>query len=452
MKALSKVAKAVQASTTIEIDMKFKRMKAEGIDVIGFGMGEPDFNTPENVKQAGIRAIENNLTRYTPAAGTMDVRNAISYRLKEDWGLEYGTDEIVVTGGAKHMVYVVLKTLVNPGDEVILPAPYWVTYYEAIKMVGGVPVILETSAETDLKITPEFLKEAICPETKCIILNNPSNPSGMMYTKEELEALAKVCVEEDIYIIADEIYDKLVFDGQPFTPIATLGEEVKERTILINGVSKTYAMTGWRIGYACGPKEIMKVVGNYLSHCMSGTSSIAQAATVEALTGPQDDVEAMRKEFEARRDYMYARIENIPGVSAIKPPATFYMFMNIDHFIGKKLYGVPVRDADDFAALLLDKGLVAVIPGTGFGAPNYVRWSFAVSMETIEKGMDRLEEFLDAAQAEEIGRFNLDLGFAQSEMAALEAFINAYRAEYEAELAAEEAAKAEADAKGGPLS
>ena len=451
MKALSKLAQSVRASTTIEIDTKYKRMKADGIDVIGFGMGEPDFNTPENVKQAGIRAIENNLTRYTPAAGTMDVRNAVSYRLKEDWGLEYATDEIVVTGGAKHMVYVVLKALVNPGDEVILPAPYWVTYYEAIKMVGGVPVILETTAETGLKITPELLKEAICPETKAIILNNPSNPSGIMYTKEELEALAQVCVEGDIYIIADEIYDKLVFDGQAFTPIASLGEEVKERTILINGVSKTYAMTGWRIGYACGRKDIMKVISNYLSHCMSGTASMAQAAAVEALTGPQDSVEAMRQEFQARRDYMYARIENIPGVSAIKSPATFYMFMNLDGYIGKKLYGVPVRDADDFANLLLEKGLVAVVPGTGFGAPNYVRWSFAVSMENIEKGMDRLEAFLDGAQAEEIAHFNFDLDVAQSEMAALEAFIEANRAAYEAELAAEQAAK-EAEAKGDLLS
>ena len=443
MKALSKVAQAVQASTTIEIDTKYKQMKADGIDVIGFGTGEPDFDTPEHIKQAGIRAIENNQTRYTPAAGTMDVRKAVAYRLKEDWGVEYAPEEIAVTGGAKHILYVILKTLVNPGDEVILPAPYWVTYYEAIKMVGGVPVILETTAETGLKITPELLKEAICPETKAIILNNPSNPTGVMYEREELEALVKVCVEGDIYIISDEIYDKLVYDNKEFVSVPSLGEEVKERTILVNGVSKSYAMTGWRIGYAAGPKHIIKIISNYLSHCMSGTSGISQAAAIQALTGPQDEVETMRQEFQARRDYMYARIENIPGVSALMPQGAFYMFMNIDGLIGKKLYGVPVHDADDFANLFLEKGLVAVVPGTGFGAPNYVRWSYATSMENIEKGMDRLEEFLDAAQAEEIGRFNLDLGLAQSEMAALEAFINAHRAAYEAELAAEQAAKGE---------
>ena len=437
------MAQAVQASTTIEIDTKYKQMKADGIDVIGFGTGEPDFDTPEHIKQAGIRAIENNQTRYTPAAGTMDVRKAVAYRLKEDWGVEYAPEEIAVTGGAKHILYVILKTLVNPGDEVILPAPYWVTYYEAIKMVGGVPVILETTAETGLKITPELLKEAICPETKAIILNNPSNPTGVMYEREELEALVKVCVEGDIYIISDEIYDKLVYDNKEFVSVPSLGEEVKERTILVNGVSKSYAMTGWRIGYAAGPKHIIKIISNYLSHCMSGTSGISQAAAIQALTGPQDEVETMRQEFQARRDYMYARIENIPGVSALMPQGAFYMFMNIDGLIGKKLYGVPVHDADDFANLFLEKGLVAVVPGTGFGAPNYVRWSYATSMENIEKGMDRLEEFLDAAQAEEIGRFNLDLGLAQSEMAALEAFINAHRAAYEAELAAEQAAKGE---------
>ncbi|MBQ2926906.1 MAG: pyridoxal phosphate-dependent aminotransferase [Ruminiclostridium sp.] len=451
MKALSKLAQSVRASTTIEIDTKYKQMKADGIDVIGFGTGEPDFDTPEHIKQAGIRAIENNQTRYTPAAGTMDVRKAAAYRLKEDWGVEYAPEEIAVTGGPKHILYVILKTLVNPGDEVILPAPYWVTYYEAIKMVGGVPVILETTAETGLKITPELLKEAICPETKAIILNNPSNPSGIMYTKEELEALAQVCVEGDIYIIADEIYDKLVYDNKEFVSIPSLGEEIKERTILVNGVSKSYAMTGWRIGYAAGPKHIIKIISNYLSHCMSGTSGISQAAAIQALTGPQDEVEAMRQEFQTRRDYMYARIENIPGVSALMPQGAFYMFMNIDGLIGKKLYGVPVHDADDFANLFLEKGLVAVVPGTGFGAPNYVRWSYATSMENIEKGMDRLEAFLDGAQAEEIAHFNFDLDVAQSEMAALEAFIEANRAAYEAELAAEQAAK-EAEAKGDLLS
>lgn len=394
MKELSALAQSVRASTTVEIDSKAKSMRAAGIDVIGFGAGEPDFDTPEHIKQAGIRAIENNQTRYTPAAGTVDVRNAVAYRLKEDWGVEYGLDEIAVTGGAKHMVYVTLKTLVNPGDEVILPAPYWVSYYEIIKMVGGVPVIVNTTEETGLKMTAAQLKAAVTPKTKALILNNPGNPTGMMYDKETLQAIAQVCVEEDLYVISDEIYDKLIFDGKKHTCFATLGEEVKARTILINGVAKSYAMTGWRIGYAAGPKNIIKVISNYLSHCMSGTNPISQIAAVEAFTGPQDTVEVMRQEFEKRRDYLYERANTIPSIHAVRSEATFYMMINVEALVGKTLYGVEIKDGDDFAKLFLEKGLVAVVPGSGFGAPNYVRWSFAVSMENIKEGLDRLEKFL----------------------------------------------------------
>ncbi len=394
MKELSALAQSVRASTTVEIDSKAKSMRAAGIDVIGFGAGEPDFDTPEHIKQAGIRAIENNQTRYTPAAGTVDVRNAVAYRLKEDWGVEYGLDEIAVTGGAKHMVYVTLKTLVNPGDEVILPAPYWVSYYEIIKMVGGVPVIVNTTEETGLKMTAAQLKAAVTPKTKALILNNPGNPTGMMYDKETLQAIAQVCVEEDLYVISDEIYDKLIFDGKKHTCFATLGDEVKARTILINGVAKSYAMTGWRIGYAAGPKNIIKVISNYLSHCMSGTNPISQIAAVEAFTGPQDTVEVMRQEFEKRRDYLYERANTIPGIHAVRSEATFYMMINVEALVGKTLYGVEIKDGDDFAKLFLEKGLVAVVPGSGFGAPNYVRWSFAVSMENIKEGLDRLEKFL----------------------------------------------------------
>ena len=372
-------------------------MRADGIDVIGFGMGQPDFDTPEHIKEAGIQAIRDNVTKYTPTAGTMDVRRAVCHRLAEDYGLKYEPANIVVTAGAKHVLYGVLRTLVDPGDEVILPAPYWVSYYELIKMVGGVPVVVETTAETGFKMSAAQLEAAISPKTKALILNDPSNPTGMVYDGAALAELAKVCLAHDLYVVADEIYDKLLFDGRTFTSFASLGEDVKRHTVLVGGVSKTYCMTGWRIGFAACEPEIAKVMSNYLSHATSGTCSISQAATVVAYTGPQDDVERMRQQFEKRRDYLYERMSKIPAVRAVRSEATFYMMVDIGGLVGKTLYGKTICDADDFAEVFLEKGLVAVVPCTGFGAPNYVRWSFAVSMENIKEGVDRLERFLAEA-------------------------------------------------------
>ena len=394
MKPLSTLAQSVRASTTLAIDTQFKKMRAEGIDVIGFSVGEPDFPTPEHIKQAGIRAIENNQTTYTPTAGTLAVREAVCQRMREDWGLEYTPEEVVVTGGGKPVLYTALKTLVNPGDEVILPAPYWVSYRELIQMVGGVPVVVETTEESGFNLSADQLREAITDKTKAIILNSPSNPTGMIYSREHLEALAKVCQEADLYVIADEMYSKLVFDGKEFVSFPSLSADAKARTILVNGASKTYAMTGWRIGFAAAKKEIIQVMSNYLSHSLSGTCSIAQAAAAEAFGGSQAEIEPMRQEFERRRDYLYARMSKIPGVHPVRSEATFYMLMNLSELIGKTLYGVEIHDADDFANVFLKEGLVAVVPCTGFGAPNYVRWSFAVSMENIQKGLDRLEKFL----------------------------------------------------------
>lgn len=397
MKTLSALATSVHASTTIAIDTKFQKMRADGIDVIGFGMGQPDFDTPEHIKEAGIQAIRDNVTKYTPTAGTMEVRRAVCQRLAEDYGLKYEPANVVVTAGAKHVLYGVLRTLVDPGDEVILPAPYWVSYYELIKMVGGVPVVVETTAETGFKMSAAQLEAAISPKTKALILNNPSNPTGMVYDGAALAELAKVCLAHDLYVVADEIYDKLLFDGRTFTSFASLGEDVKRHTVLVGGVSKTYCMTGWRIGFAACEPEIAKVMSNYLSHATSGTCSISQAATVAAYTGPQDDVEKMRQAFEKRRDYLYERMSKIPGVRAVRSEATFYMMVDIGGLVGKTLYGKTICDADDFAEVFLEKGLVAVVPCTGFGAPNYVRWSFAVSMENIKEGVDRLERFLAEA-------------------------------------------------------
>ncbi len=397
MKTLSALATSVHASTTIAIDTKFQKMRADGIDVIGFGMGQPDFDTPEHIKEAGIQAIRDNVTKYTPTAGTMEVRRAVCQRLAEDYGLKYEPANIVVTAGAKHVLYGVLRTLVDPGDEVILPAPYWVSYYELIKMVGGVPVVVETTAETGFKMSAAQLEAAISPKTKALILNNPSNPTGMVYDGAALAELAKVCLAHDLYVVADEIYDKLLFDGRTFTSFPSLGEDVKRHTVLVGGVSKTYCMTGWRIGFAACEPEIAKVMSNYLSHATSGTCSISQAATVAAYTGPQDDVERMRQAFEERRNYLYERMSKIPGVRAVRSEATFYMMVDIGGLVGKTLYGKTIRDADDFAEVFLEKGLVAVVPCTGFGAPTYVRWSFAVSMENIKEGVDRLERFLAEA-------------------------------------------------------
>ena len=394
MKELSVIASNVQASTTVAVDTKFKEMKAAGIDVIGFGAGEPDFATPDNIKLAGIKAIITNQTKYTAASGMPTLKQAVCDRLLADTGVAYQPSNIVVSSGAKHIVYVALQTIVNPGDEVILPAPYWVSYKELIQMMGGVPVIIHCLEKEHFKMTAAELKAACTPKTKALILNNPSNPTGMMYSREELEALAEVCREEDLYILADEIYYKLLYDGRTFTSVAAVSEDAKSRSIIINGVSKSYAMTGWRIGYGAAPANIAKIMGNYLSHSTSAASTISQVAAIEALNGPQDTIEAMRRAFEQRRNHLVERLNAIDGVSCIVPEGAFYVMMNIEQLIGRKLYGKEIRDADDFAALFLEKGLVAVVSCVGFDAPNFVRWSYATSMDNIDGGMDRLERFL----------------------------------------------------------
>ena len=391
------MAEAVQASTTMAIDAMYKQMRAEGLDVIGFGAGEPDFNTPEHVKQAGIQAILDNQTRYTPPAGIEVLRKAVCDRLKADCNVSYAPNQIVVGNGAKHNLHIALKTLLNPGDEVVLPAPYWVSYFELIRMAGGVPVVIETTEDYGFKMTAAQLREAVTPSTKALILNNPGNPTGMLYDKEALSQIAEVSVQEDLYVIADEIYYSLIYDHREFTSFPTLGEEVKARTILINGVSKSYAMTGWRIGYAAAPDHIAKIMQNYVSHAASAPSSISQWAALEALRGPQDGILEMRQGFELRRDYIYERINQIDGVSCIRPEGAFYVMMNLEKLIGRLFYGTVIQNADDFAELFLKKGQVAVVPCTGFGAANYVRWSYATSMDYIREGLDRLELFIKNA-------------------------------------------------------
>lgn len=394
MKKLSEIASSVQASTTMAIDALFKQMKADGIDVIGFGAGEPDFNTPDDIKAAGVAAIEQNYTRYTPAAGTVELRKAICERLKADCGLEYKPSQVIATSGAKHAVYLSLRAVVDPGDEVILPAPYWVSYYELIRMVGGVPVVVTATEAEHFKLTAAKLEAAITPRTKALILNNPCNPTGMVYSREELQAVADVCVKHDLYVVDDEIYYGLVYDGREFVSLASLGEEIKERSIIINGVSKSYAMTGWRIGYACANDQVAKVMANYVSHSTGSPCSISQKASLTALAGSQDEVETMRQAFEARRNYIVERMNAIPGVSCLNPEGAFYVMMNVERLLGRTIHGVKINSSDDFADAFLKHGLVAVVPCSGFGAPNFVRWSYATSMDNIKEGLDRLEKFL----------------------------------------------------------
>lgn len=400
MKAISKIAAAVSPSATLAVNALAKKMRAEGKDVVGFGTGEPDFETPDRISYAGIRAICDGQTKYTPAAGIVPLRKAVCKRLKEDYDLDYDETQVVVASGAKHSVYLALAVLVDPGDEVILPAPYWVSYYEMIRLVGGVPVVVTAGEDQNFKITAEQLEAAITEKTKAVMINNPSNPTGAIYTKEELQALTDVCVRHDLFIIADEIYDKLIYDGARFTSIPTLGEDVKAHTILINGVSKTYSMTGWRVGYAVAEKPVASAMSSYASHSTGAPATMAQYAAQEALEGPQDEVEAMRKVFEERRNYLISRMNAMDGVSCLTPNGAFYVMMNLEQLFGKTIDGEVIATADDFARLFLEKSMVAVVSCTAFGAPSFVRWSYATSMENIQKGMDRLEQFLAKVKAQ----------------------------------------------------
>ena len=397
VKPISKIASAISPSATLAINALYKQMQADGIDVVGFGAGEPDFNTPDNIKAAGIAAIEENQTRYTPAAGLMPLRKAVCARMKEDLGLDYEPSQVVVASGAKHSVYAAIMVCCDPGDEVIIAAPYWLSYSEMVRMAGAVPVEVIASKEQHFKITAEQLEAAITPKTKMFMLNSPSNPTGMVYTKEELEALAAVCEKHGIYVLADDIYYKLVYDGIEYTSIASVSPAMKEQCIIVNGVSKTYAMTGWRVGYTLSNETVAKAMSSYLSHSTGAPATPAQYAAIEALTGPQDSVETMRQEFEKRRDHLVERMNKVPGVSCLKPQGAFYVMMDMSGFVGKEMYGHVIENDVDFAQLFLEKGLVATVPTSAFAAPNYLRWSYATSLEQIDKGIDRLEKFIAEA-------------------------------------------------------
>jgi len=381
-------------SITLAISARAKQMKKEGIDVIGFGAGEPDFDTPSHIKEAAKGAIDKGFTKYTPAGGMKELKSAICDKFSKDNNLEYKENEIIVSCGAKHSLFNAICSICNDDDEVIIPAPFWVSYPEMVKASGAKPIIIPTDQKDGFKISPEQLKKKITSHTRIFILNSPSNPTGAVYTKEELQALAKVIIDNNIFCISDEIYEKIVYNGVSFTSIASLGEDIKRLTIVINGVSKAYSMTGWRIGYAAGDRAIIKAMTNLQSHSTSNPASISQVAALEALRGPQDCVEKMLSEFRKRRDFMIDKINSINGISCIKPEGAFYAFVSIKDVLDKRFSNKAINNSLQFAEALLDNAHVAVVPGSAFGLDGYIRLSYATSLDNIKEGLKRIEDFL----------------------------------------------------------
>lgn len=391
---ISNRCRSISPSPTLVIDSKAKAMKKKGIDVVGFGAGEPDFDTPEYIRNAAKAALDEGMTRYTPSSGTLELRTAICEKLKRDNGLEYEPDQIVVSNGAKHSLFNICQTILDPGDEVIIPEPFWVSYPELVQIAGGVPVMVHGHEENDFLVSADDMKPYITPRTKAIILNSPNNPNGCVWPREMLEDIARLAVENQLFVISDEIYEKLVYDGEKHVSIASLGEEIKAQTFVVNGFSKAYAMTGWRLGYCAGPTNVMKAVGALQSHATSNPNSIAQYAGYVALSGGDDIIAAMVAEFDRRRKHIVSRINAIPGLSCRMPKGAFYVMMNISELIGAAQGDKVIRSSTDFAELLLENAKVAVVPGLGFGSDMHVRLSYATSMENIDRGLDRISQFV----------------------------------------------------------
>lgn len=391
---LSKKAQAVKPSSTLAITAKAKELMSKGIDVVGFGAGEPDFNTPDNICDAAIKAIHDGFTKYTPAEGTLELRKAVCDKFRSFNKINYEPNQIVVSNGGKHSLTNVFEAICNPGDEVIIPTPYWLSYPEIVKLADGVPVFIRAEKEQKYKVTAAQIEAACTEKTKALILNSPSNPSGMIYTREELEAIAEVAVRKDFYVVSDEMYENLIYEGEAVS-IASLNDEIYKRTITCSGVAKSYSMTGWRIGFTGSSKEIAKLMASVQSHQTSNPNSIAQKAALEALIGPQDSVYRMHAEFNKRRDYMVERVSNIKLISALKPQGAFYLFVDISETLDKSYNGVKVGDVNNLAKILIEDYNVAVIPCEDFGFADHIRLSYAISMEQIEKGLDRIEAFVE---------------------------------------------------------
>jgi aspartate aminotransferase len=394
MIGISKMAAAVQPSATLAAGAKAKQMKAEGITVYDFSLGEPDFNTPEHICAAAVKAMQKGHTRYTPAAGIAELRTAISRLYQKTYGISYTAEQVVVSNGAKHSLHNALAATVGPGDEVIIPTPYWVSYSDLVQMTGASYVLVPTTLESGFKMTPDQLRAAVTPRSRLLMLNSPSNPTGAVYTRKELEALADVVLEKNLAVISDEIYERLVFGDAHATCFATLRPGLAERTITISGASKTYAMTGWRMGWALGPVQVIKAMGNIQSQQTGCPCSVSQYAALAAIEGDQECVERMRREFEARRDLVCARLKKMPGVKSFVPQGAFYAFFDVSAHFGRTLAGRPVKDSISFCQAALECAHVNVVAGAAFGAEGYVRLSYAASREQLQAGLDRLEQFL----------------------------------------------------------
>jgi aspartate aminotransferase len=376
------------------MNAKALSMRAAGVDVISFGVGEPDFDTPKHIREEAIRAIEEGFTRYTAVGGIPELKDAIIEKFRRDNDLSYEPDEVMVSCGGKHVLYNLAQAFLNPGDEVIIPAPYWVSYPPIVILAGASPVIVGTQEADDFKLSPESLEKAITPRTRLLILNSPSNPTGSVYTESELRALIEVILKYNIWVISDEIYEKLIFDDRPFHSVAQLSEEAKSKTFVVNGVSKTYAMTGWRIGYVAGPRQIMAGMTKIQSQSTSNPNSIAQKAAVAALNGPQDSIEAMVEAFVSRREYLLERLNAIKGVHCNVPGGAFYAFPNFSHYFNAETEGRAIKGSVDLCEYLLTEARVALVPGIAFGDDSFMRFSYATGLETIKEGLDRIESAL----------------------------------------------------------
>ena len=391
---ISKRLQSIKPSPTLAIDAKAKALKAKGVDIISFGTGEPDFDTPQNIKDAAIKAINNGFTKYCPVPGTPDLKDAIIKKFKEDNNLEYTREQVMVSCGGKHSLFNLFQTIFDEGDEVIIPAPYWVSYPDMAVLAGAVPVFINTNDKNHFKVKPTEIEKVITKRTKAFILNSPSNPTGNTYTKDELEEIADICIKHNLLIISDEIYEKLTYDNFKFYSIAQVSQEVKEHTIVVNGVSKAFAMTGWRIGYAAGPKEIIAAMTKMQSQSTSCPSSISLKAATEALNGDKACLETMRVEFEKRRNYIVERLNKIESITCLKPEGAFYVFPNVTNLLKKTYNGKLINTDIELADYLLDEAKIAVVPGSAFGAKGFIRFSYATSMENIVEGLNRLETAL----------------------------------------------------------
>lgn len=393
---LAKRVQTLTPSTTLAITAKAQKLKQEGHDVLSLGAGEPDFNTPESILNAAEQAMRDGKTKYTPTGGIPELKRAIIDKFKHDNELHYSEDEVIVTTGAKHALYTLFQVLLDEEDEVIVPSPYWVSYPEQVKLAGGKPVIASTTEEKEFKLTPEDLKNAITSKTKAVIINSPSNPTGMMYTKEELEQLGDICLKHNLFIVSDEIYEKLIYTNDEHVSMAEISSELKKQTIVVNGVSKSHAMTGWRIGYAAGDSTIIKAMSNLASHATSNPASISQYAALAAYTSTSDTTEQMRETFNERRETLYRLLSDIPGIKCIKPKGAFYLFPNVEEAVENGGFA----STDEWVKTLLDEEKVAIIPGSGFGSPNNVRLSYATSMETLKNAAERIHRFVLSHQSQ----------------------------------------------------